>query len=418
MTPKRSSAHWSSRATARSKPWTRPTSILYNTCSIRDKAEQKVFHRLNEYKKLQRAGKEVCRPRLRGAAGRREDLRAAPYVPGLPDRRPIASCPRCWCSLEAGNVASPGSTIARPTRPSRPSSPPAPIPIAATSPSSKAATSSAPTAWCPYTRGKERSRTSDSVLAEARRMADPGYTEIQLLGQNVNSYRDPAGEEIFAELLAAVGEFQASAASVSPPRIRAISPRHRRGHRRRSRRSAITCICRCRAAPRACSQAMARIHARAVPRAHRLDEVSARRDLHHQRHHRRLSRRDRSGLRRDASLCWRRCSTTASSPSSTRRGRTRRRLDLKTHSGRREVASIAVLLERQREIQKAATTKHFGTMLKLWSKGKTRRPAAVDRPNSQNKTLNFTAAGGPDLEPGSYYRTSDCRLAQQPGWRI
>ena len=58
----------------------------------------------------------------------------------------------------------------------------------------------------PYTRGKERSRGSDSVLAEARRIADLGYTEVQLLGQNVNSYRDPEGKRSFAELLAAVGE--------------------------------------------------------------------------------------------------------------------------------------------------------------------------------------------------------------------
>jgi tRNA-2-methylthio-N6-dimethylallyladenosine synthase len=71
-------------------------------------------------------------------------------------------------------------------------------------------------AYCvvPFTRGKERSRTSDSVLAEARQMADLGYTEIQLLGQNVNSYQDPTGSvagksgkrRSFAELLAAVGE--------------------------------------------------------------------------------------------------------------------------------------------------------------------------------------------------------------------
>jgi tRNA-2-methylthio-N6-dimethylallyladenosine synthase len=63
-------------------------------------------------------------------------------------------------------------------------------------------------AYCvvPYTRGKERSRTSSSVLAEAKRMADAGYTEIQLLGQNVNSYHDTEGKRSFAELLAAVGE--------------------------------------------------------------------------------------------------------------------------------------------------------------------------------------------------------------------
>ncbi len=49
-------------------------------------------------------------------------------------------------------------------------------------------------AYCvvPFTRGPERSRTSVSVLAEARQLAADGYTEIQLLGQNVNSYRDPS----------------------------------------------------------------------------------------------------------------------------------------------------------------------------------------------------------------------------------
>ena len=52
-------------------------------------------------------------------------------------------------------------------------------------------------AYCvvPFTRGKERSRTSDSVLAEARQMADLGYTEIQLLGQIVNSYKDPSRKD-------------------------------------------------------------------------------------------------------------------------------------------------------------------------------------------------------------------------------
>ena len=48
-------------------------------------------------------------------------------------------------------------------------------------------------------------RTSASVLAEARELAGMGYTKIQLLGQTVNSYRDPSADRAgFAELLRAV----------------------------------------------------------------------------------------------------------------------------------------------------------------------------------------------------------------------
>jgi len=59
----------------------------------------------------------------------------------------------------------------------------------------------------PYTRGPERNRASDSILREVRELADVGYTEIQLLGQTVNSYRDPSNRHLtFSELLLAVAE--------------------------------------------------------------------------------------------------------------------------------------------------------------------------------------------------------------------
>jgi tRNA-2-methylthio-N6-dimethylallyladenosine synthase len=59
----------------------------------------------------------------------------------------------------------------------------------------------------PFTRGPERSRTSSSVLEEARRLADDGFTEIQMLGQTVNSYRDPSAARMrFSELLLAVAD--------------------------------------------------------------------------------------------------------------------------------------------------------------------------------------------------------------------
>ncbi len=59
----------------------------------------------------------------------------------------------------------------------------------------------------PFTRGPERSRTSASVLDEARRLADGGYSEIQLLGQTVNSYADPSAARMsFSELLLPVAD--------------------------------------------------------------------------------------------------------------------------------------------------------------------------------------------------------------------
>src|ERR1700721_1984098 len=120
---------------------------------------------------------------------------SAPHTSrSYPAQPPTASFPRCFIASKPARHASPVSTTAR-QNPYRGY-------ITIIEGCDKFCS------YCvvPYTRGKERSRTSASVLEEAKRIADLGYTEIQLLGQNVNSYRDPEGKVSFADLLAAVAQ--------------------------------------------------------------------------------------------------------------------------------------------------------------------------------------------------------------------
>ena len=180
--------------------------ILYNTCSIRDKAEQKVFHRLNEYKRLQGEGKKFA---VLGCVAQQEGekiFERAPYVSLVSGSASYRNLPQMLVRLEAGERRITGlddrqteetfdTEFTSRTNPHRGY-------ITIVEGCDKFC------AYCvvPYTRGKERSRASASVLAEARRMAEAGFTEVQLLGQNVNSYRDPSGKMTFAELLTAVGQ--------------------------------------------------------------------------------------------------------------------------------------------------------------------------------------------------------------------
>src|ERR1700758_648385 len=180
--------------------------ILYNTCSIRDKAEQKVFHRLNDYKKFYKEGKRFG---VLGCVAQQEGekiFERAPYVSLVCGSASYRNLPQMLIQIEAGKQRVTGlddretdecfeTEFTARTNPHRGY-------ITIIEGCDKFC------AYCvvPFTRGKERSRTSDSALSEARQMAELGYSEIQLLGQNVNSYKDPTGKKTFAELLAAVGE--------------------------------------------------------------------------------------------------------------------------------------------------------------------------------------------------------------------
>jgi tRNA-2-methylthio-N6-dimethylallyladenosine synthase len=228
--------------------------VLYNTCSIRDKAEQKVFNRLSDYKKYKKQGKTFG---VLGCVAQQEGekiFERAPYVSLVAGSASYRKLPEMLRQLEEAESAARETagenaglrddasvvvTAGKSGVKSGSRKPEAESLVRITGLDDRETEDCFETeftartnphrgyitiiegcdkfcSYCvvPYTRGKERSRTSDSVLAEARQMADLGYTEIQLLGQNVNSYKDPAGKpggdfrktKTFAELLAAVGE--------------------------------------------------------------------------------------------------------------------------------------------------------------------------------------------------------------------
>jgi tRNA-2-methylthio-N6-dimethylallyladenosine synthase len=179
--------------------------VVYNTCSIRDKAEQKVFHRLDHFKRAAGKGKVFA---VIGCVAQQEGERIfekAPHVSLVAGSASYTRLPEMLVQLEAGARRvtgldlDTGETFDTPfTRRDNPHR--AYITIIEGCDKS--------CAYCvvPFTRGPERSRTSESVLREAESLAAAGYAEIQLLGQNVNSYRDPspAGWD-FATLLDRVG---------------------------------------------------------------------------------------------------------------------------------------------------------------------------------------------------------------------
>src|SRR5467141_2880376 len=180
--------------------------ILYNTCSIREKAAQKVFSRLGEYRTKQAAGQVIG---VLGCVAQQEGegiFERAPWVSLVCGSASYRKLPQLIAELEAGNRRVTGldtdtdetfeTEITRRDNPFR-------AYLTIIEGCDKACS------YCvvPFTRGPERSRASASILEEVRQLAEAGYSEVQLLGQTVNSYADPSARKMrFSELLAAVAE--------------------------------------------------------------------------------------------------------------------------------------------------------------------------------------------------------------------
>jgi len=411
--------------------------VLYNTCSIRDKAEQKVFHRLADYKKLQAQGKRFG---VLGCVAQQEGekiFERAPHVSLVCGSASYRNLPQMLGRLDAADqkLAHTASSI---DAASFSSAAPSLLPEMSQGKSSTLVRITgldyretdkcfeteftARTnphrgyitiiegcdkfcSYCvvPFTRGRERSRTSESVLAEARQMAELGYTEIQLLGQNVNSYHDPAGKRTFAELLVAIGEV---------PGVRRV--RFTTSHPRDFGKDIVEAID---STPTLCDH----VHLPVQSGSSRLLDAM-------QRLYNREQYLERiswiKSARREISITT---DVIVGFPGETVADfeETLSLLDEVGYDGvfafkysprpntpaikledaipdSEKSRRLAFLLEKQRAIQRSRYQKHLGEHLEVMVEGKNEaRKQWVGR-TSQNKTLNFTAADGSNLEPGGY----------------
>ncbi len=369
--------------------------IFYNTCSIRDKAEQKVFHRLAEFKRLEKLGKKFA---VIGCVAQQEGLRIferAPHVSLVAGSSSYRNLPQMLLQIGRGERATGlddrNTEETFETEFTARSNPHRGY-ITIIEGCDKFC------AYCvvPYTRGRERSRTSESVLEEARRIVDSGLTEIQLLGQNVNSYRDPLGRCSFAELLAEVGQV---------PGIRRV--RFTTSHPRHFTRDIVAAID---SVPTLCDH----VHLPVQSGSSRVLAAMAREYTREQYLERvawiRAARTKSISLTTDIIVGF-------PGESDAEFEQTMTLLEEVQFDGvfsfkysprpntpaiamenaiteEEKIARLAILNERQREIQRASYARHLGQVLEVMVEGYQPARAQVTGRTSQNKTLNFTVPEG------------------------
>jgi tRNA-2-methylthio-N6-dimethylallyladenosine synthase len=234
-------------------------------------------------------------------------------------------------------------------------------------------------------------------------MADAGFTEIQLLGQNVNSYRDPEGKRSFAELLAAVGEV---------PGIRRV--RFTTSHPRDFTQDIVEAID---AVPTLCDH----VHLPVQSGSSRVLHLMAR-EYTREQYLERIAWI--KGARRAISMTT---DIIAGFPGETEQD-FEETIDLLQsvqydgvfafkYSPRPNTPAISmpdsipdeekskrlqILLDRQREIQRANYEKHLGQVLEVMVEGLNPARGQVVGRTSQNKTLNFTTSQPISPAPGVY----------------
>ena len=179
--------------------------LLLNTCSIREKAQEKVFHQLGRWKPLKQANPDLiigvggCVASQEGA----EVSRRAPFVDLIFGPQTLHRLPEMMDSRRSGAPVVVDVSFPEIEKFDRLPEP------RVEGPSAFVSIMEGCSKYCtfcvvPYTRGEEVSRPVDDVIAEIAGLAERGVREVNLLGQNVNAYRgsDHNGAVVdFADLL-------------------------------------------------------------------------------------------------------------------------------------------------------------------------------------------------------------------------
>ena len=179
--------------------------ILINTCSIRDNAEQRIWGRLNDMRRYRKSRPSLVVGIIGCMAERlKEKLIEDGGVDIVAGPDSYRDLPRLVREAESGGkginvMLSKEETYAEI----------APVRLDRNGVSAFIAIMRGCNNYCaycvvPYTRGIERSRDPETIVAEAKSLFDNGYREVTLLGQNVNSYR--FGDVGFPELMGRVAE--------------------------------------------------------------------------------------------------------------------------------------------------------------------------------------------------------------------
>lgn len=179
--------------------------LLLNTCSIREKAQEKVFHQLGRWKELKKTNPAL----VIGVGGcvasqEGEHIRSrAPYVDIVFGPQTLHRLPEMINQIRGGKSSVVDVSFPEIEKFDRLPEPRAEGPTAFVS-IMEGCNKYCTFCVVPYTRGEEVSRPLDDVLFEIAQLAEQGVREVNLLGQNVNAYRGPThdgGICFFAELL-------------------------------------------------------------------------------------------------------------------------------------------------------------------------------------------------------------------------